>query len=86
MTDVAARVKTFDRLENADCIRAYANDFMNSRRNLVIILNDADGNVTRDSGVAAGSSIGRINLYDFARENNIGSDYDPYSWVNCSQP
>ncbi|KAI9714164.1 MAG: hypothetical protein M1812_006492 [Candelaria pacifica] len=77
MADLQARSKTFDRLENTECIRTYATDFINSHRNLVIIVDDPTA-----KGVAKGSSIGGVYLYDYIGEDAVsGSTYDPYSWI-----
>ncbi|KAL9115828.1 MAG: hypothetical protein Q9227_000196 [Pyrenula ochraceoflavens] len=37
VTEIQYRVKKFERLENADCINAYAQDFLTSRRDVVLV-------------------------------------------------
>lgn len=59
--DIQAHAKSWDRLENADCINAYASEFLNTRRNLVaVILNKT---------TAENDSIKRVRLYRFQDSN-----------------
>ncbi|KAI9767495.1 MAG: hypothetical protein M1835_007039 [Candelina submexicana] len=73
LTDLQLRAKTFDKLSNADCIRTYATDFINTHRNLVIVV---------DNATAVSSSVKDVYLYDFSSNDAITStQYDPYKWI-----
>ncbi|GME48760.1 uncharacterized protein LTHEOB_7249 [Neofusicoccum parvum] len=66
----------FDRLENEDCIRAYAQDFLAARRNLVLVVDDLD-NTT--------SSLYSLRQYQVVPVGYGTPTPDPYYWI-CSNP
>ena len=65
---VQSSVNSWERLANADCIRTYAQDFITSRRTLVIIADN--------TSEAGGSLLGSDNF----EYQPPGGGYDPYSW------
>jgi hypothetical protein len=71
--DIPAQAKTWDRLERADCINAYATDFLNTRRALVAVI--------VDNTTAQNDSVKRVlpYLFDFSIDNP--DSFDPYAWI-----
>ena len=68
----------WERLENADCIRAYANDLITDRRHVVVVSSNAS---VRDTGSVIGSQNQEYILPD--RWYVLQEGYDPYTWI-CS--
>jgi hypothetical protein len=66
LDDVQAKAKTWDRLERAECINAYAIEFLNTRRNLVAVV--------IDDKVLANNSVKLVEPY-------IHPLGDAYSWI-----
>jgi hypothetical protein len=68
VTPVQEQIASYERLENAACIEAYAKDFITDRRTLVIIASN--------SSTEGGSLLGGDN-YELG---SPGMYWDPYSW------
>ncbi|KAK6384427.1 uncharacterized protein PV06_10934 [Exophiala oligosperma] len=74
VTDVQSRAKSFDRLDNKDCIHAYARDFVEDRRNVIVVVKDPPA----DKG-----SLFKVAQNDFPEV--ITPKYNPFSWI-CDNP
>lgn len=72
-----ALAKTWERLENADCIDAYATEFLNTRRNLVAVVVDKDS--------APNSSVKRVVPYLYQFSADVPDAFNPYAWI-CDAP
>ena len=68
VTPVQEQIASYERLENAACIEAYAKDFITDRQTLVIIAS----NSSTDSGSLLGS--------DNYELSSPGANWTPYSW------
>lgn len=66
----------FERLENADCINAYAVDLQTSRRTLVVVSSNAS---IHDTGSVLGSGNQEYVLPE--RWYTLAQGYDPYEWM-----
>jgi hypothetical protein len=64
--DIQTQAKTWDRLEPAECINAYATEFLNTRRNLVAVV--------VDNTTAENDTVKRIEQYSFTL-------FDFYDWI-----
>ncbi|KIW21469.1 hypothetical protein PV08_02049 [Exophiala spinifera] len=74
ITDVQSRAKSFERLNNADCIHAYARDFVEDRRNVIVVVKDPPANQ---------GSLFNITQNDFPEV--ITPKYNAFSWI-CDDP
>lgn len=74
VTDVQARAKSFDRLNNEDCIHAYARDFVEDRRNVIVVVKDPPANE---------GSLFKIAQNAFPEV--ITPKYNAFSWI-CDDP
>jgi hypothetical protein len=68
VTPVQEQIASYERLDNAACIEAYAKDFITDRRTLVIIASN--------SSTEGGSLLGGDN-YELAPPS---VDWAPYNW------
>ena len=68
VTPVQEQIASYERLENAACIEAYAKDFITDRRTLVIIASN--------SSTEGGSLLGSDN-YELS---SPGTGWTPYNW------
>jgi hypothetical protein len=68
VTLVQEQIASYEQLDNAACIEAYAKDFITDRRTLVIIASN--------SSTESGSLLGSDN-YELS---SPGSGWTPYSW------
>lgn len=66
----------FERLENADCIRAYAVDLLTERRTLVLISSNSS---THGNGAVLGS--GNQEYVKPERWYTLQEGYNPYTWL-----
>lgn len=73
ITDVQARASQFERLDNEDCIRAYAKDFIEDRRNVIAIVKNVTGE----------PSLLHVSEQEFPA--HITPQYNPYAWI-CDSP
>lgn len=64
--DIPAKAKTWDRLQRADCINAYATEFLDSRRGLVAVI--------VDNTTAENDSVKYVLPYRFNK-------FDLYGWI-----
>lgn len=71
--DIQAQVKTWDRLENAACINAYATEFLSTRRDLVVVVVDDE--------VTENASVKRVEDYLFDFNQDFPGEFDPYGWI-----
>ena len=80
LTSVQSSVmqQEWERLENADCIRAYANDLITDRRHVVVVSSNAS---IHDTGSVIGSQNQEYILPE--RWYVLQEGYDPYTWI-CS--
>lgn len=67
---VQAQLDQYETLQNADCIDAYAVDFVTNRRTLVLVTANPSHN---------GNSLLRSHIDAFAAPVS-GSQYNPYEW------
>ena len=70
--------REWERLENVDCIRAYANDLITDRRHVVVVSSNAS---IRDTGSVIGSQNQEYVLPE--RWYTLAEGYNPYTWI-CS--
>ena len=77
---VQNNVTSYQRLDNRQCIEAYAQDLITDRRTLVVISSNAS---TRGDGSVLGSGNFEYETPERAGELEIG--YDPYPWI-CNDP
>ena len=68
VTPVQEQIASYERLDNAACIEAYAKDFITDRRTLVIIASN--------SSTEGGSLLGSDN-YELS---SPGTGWAPYNW------
>jgi len=66
---VQLNISQYEKLDNSQCIQAYAKDFITDRRTVVVI----SSNISIDN---SGSLLGGGNN----ELESVGSSYDPYSW------
>lgn len=71
ITDIQSKLPTFDRLSNEDCIKAYAEDFLPDRRNVVLIVKNQ----------TSGSSLRQVAVNTFPDSQSIIHNYNPFSWI-----
>jgi hypothetical protein len=72
--DVASvqwHLHSYETLQNADCINAYAVDLVTTRRTLVI--------VTTNTSSHDNSLLG-LTHYTFENAGKVGTQYSPYEW------
>lgn len=75
VTDIQARAQNdFVILNNEDCIHAYSKDFVEDRRNVIVVVKDPPA----DQG-----SLFKIAANEFPAR--ITSEYNPFSWI-CDNP
>lgn len=75
VTDIQARAsKDFVVLNNEDCIHAYARDFVEDRRNVIVVVKNPPTN--------EGSLF---NITDNEFPQKITSEYNPFAWI-CDNP
>jgi hypothetical protein len=65
---------TFENLTDKGCIQAYANDFVSTRRNVLLVVEGVPANGTKGKG-----SILEVNAYEFVSGKD--KQYNPYSWI-----
>jgi hypothetical protein len=74
INDTQIRAKSWDRLEPAACINSYATEFLNTRRNLVVV-------VFRNEKSRNDSSVQEVvsNTFNFTIQKPDA--FDPYRWI-----
>ncbi len=68
LKSIQNRARYWDRLEQAECIDAYATEYLDTRRNLVIVVTDYK--------MSMNTSVKRV-LHNSFR----GSNFEPYGWI-----
>lgn len=71
LEDTQVQAKTWDRLERADCINAYATEFLNTRRSLVAVV--------VDDAVPRNNSVKRV-VPHYIRFGSAFT-FNPYGWI-----
>ncbi|EXJ94235.1 hypothetical protein A1O1_02628 [Capronia coronata CBS 617.96] len=70
VSDIQSRAKNFLALSNQDCIHAYAKDFVEDRRNVIVVVKNPP---------AGQGSLFRVAANEFPPV--ITTKYDPFSWI-----
>lgn len=74
VTDIQSRAKQFEVLDNEECIRAYARDFVEARRNVIVVVKDSPANQ---------DSLFKVEINEFPQV--ITPKYDAFAWI-CDNP
>ncbi|KIV87479.1 hypothetical protein PV11_03022 [Exophiala sideris] len=74
VTDIQSNAKQYDVLDNEDCIKAYAKDFVEARRNVIVVVKDPPANQ---------GSLFKVEDNEFPEV--ITPKYNAYAWV-CDNP
>ena len=74
ITDIRSQVRTFEKLNNEDCIHAYAKDFVADRRNVIVVVKNPPQNE---------GSLFKIEDSEFP--SKITDSYNPFAWI-CDSP
>lgn len=74
VTDIQTRASGFDRLTNDKCISVYAKDFVEDRRNVLVVVKNPPTNE---------GSLLNITLNEFPQK--ITTEYNAFSWI-CDDP